>query len=296
MKHLWKAAVLVVALLILAGCAAFFNSPPVANFTVNPTTGSAPLTVYVNATNSYDTDGHITSWRWSFGDGGSGYGETTSHRYVAPGTYIIRLTVTDNRGDVDTCYYSVVVTEPYPYSFTDPNKPYYPKTRTGARRFVSDARSLWSPESNLYLKNPSDSYSNMRGDCDDFALMLAYYLQDGWWGYDTFVVILDPSPGGRYSEPHACAYVCSENVNLDPYPPAFCQYYPALTYLDRLYQPVDFTECPFWNYNDYYIRWERVPNLQTGLYSWKQVLEWSDLYLIDLLVHPLDSNTDGGKI
>jgi len=112
MKRLCKAAILVVVLLILAGCAAFFNSPPVANFTVNPTTGSAPLTVYVNATNSYDTDGHITSWRWSFGDGGSGYGETTSHRYVAPGTYIIRLTVTDNRGDVDTCYYSVVVTEP----------------------------------------------------------------------------------------------------------------------------------------------------------------------------------------
>ena len=112
MKRLCKAAILVVVLLILAGCAAFFNSPPVANFTVNPTTGSAPLTVYVNATSSYDTDGHITSWRWSFGDGGSGYGETTSHRYVAPGTYIINLTVTDNQGDVDTCYYSVVVTEP----------------------------------------------------------------------------------------------------------------------------------------------------------------------------------------
>ena len=36
------------------------------------------------------------------------------------------------------------VFDPYPYSFTDPNKPYYAQTRAGADRFIQDARDRWT--------------------------------------------------------------------------------------------------------------------------------------------------------
>ena len=77
--------------------------------------------------------------------------------------------------------------DPYPYSFTDTSKEVYPQTVSGARRFVSDARILWVYENNSIVLSPSFCATYFRGDCDDFAVMLAYYLQE-YWLYDTYIV------------------------------------------------------------------------------------------------------------
>ncbi len=74
------------------------NLPPVAVFTVDLTTGAAPLTVAFDANGSSDPDGVIVSFAWQFGDGSTAAGATTSHTYVADGSYTARLTVTDDRG------------------------------------------------------------------------------------------------------------------------------------------------------------------------------------------------------
>jgi large repetitive protein len=47
---------------------------------------------------SSDPDGRITSHSWDFGDGSTSKRVNTTHRYDAPGTYKVRLTVTDNSG------------------------------------------------------------------------------------------------------------------------------------------------------------------------------------------------------
>jgi len=48
---------------------------------------------------SYSQDGGtIESYGWDFGDGGTGTGAETLHTYTNPGTYSVRLTVTDNGG------------------------------------------------------------------------------------------------------------------------------------------------------------------------------------------------------
>jgi 6-phosphogluconolactonase len=44
-----------------------------------------------------DPDGTPAIWRWDFGDGGSGTGQTIKHTYQ-PGTYTATLTITDNEG------------------------------------------------------------------------------------------------------------------------------------------------------------------------------------------------------
>jgi len=47
-------------------------------------------------TGSSDPDGTITSYQWDFGDGSTGEGASPAHAYRAPGTYTVKLTVTDN--------------------------------------------------------------------------------------------------------------------------------------------------------------------------------------------------------
>lgn len=47
---------------------------------------------------SVDPDGDIAAWHWDFGDGSSSTEQHPLHIYAAPGTYTIRLTVTDHDG------------------------------------------------------------------------------------------------------------------------------------------------------------------------------------------------------
>jgi len=70
------------------------SSAPVANFTANPTSGLAPLAVQFTDTST----GSVTSWAWTFGDGGSSAAQNPSHTYNNPGTYTVTLTVTGPGG------------------------------------------------------------------------------------------------------------------------------------------------------------------------------------------------------
>ncbi len=54
--------------------------------------------VLFNGSQSYDLDGNITTYNWSFGDGTTANGSTLNHTYYANGTYTLTLTVTDNDG------------------------------------------------------------------------------------------------------------------------------------------------------------------------------------------------------
>ncbi|RUR03471.1 PKD domain-containing protein [Labedella endophytica] len=84
------------------------NAVPTASFTAS---GSA-LTASFDASASSDPDGTIASYDWAFGDGTSATGVTTDHTYGGAGTFVVTLTVTDNRGGTATTTRNVTVEAP----------------------------------------------------------------------------------------------------------------------------------------------------------------------------------------
>jgi hypothetical protein len=77
------------------------NQPPVASFTLEPSRGASPLRVLCDASGSYDPDGSIVSWRWSFGmEGKRVYWMAESQ--VLPARIPVTLTVADDAGAVAT--------------------------------------------------------------------------------------------------------------------------------------------------------------------------------------------------
>lgn len=51
-----------------------------------------------DGTASFDVDGHIVAWEWSFGDGSGVMGAKASHAYQMAGDFVVTLTVTDDLG------------------------------------------------------------------------------------------------------------------------------------------------------------------------------------------------------
>jgi hypothetical protein len=74
------------------------NAPPVAVATAQPTAAAIGQVVAFDGSASSDPDGSIAAYRWDFGDGAQATTARASHAYASAGTFVARLTVTDNAG------------------------------------------------------------------------------------------------------------------------------------------------------------------------------------------------------
>jgi PKD repeat protein len=77
------------------------NNPPVAN-AGGPYSGNEGSAISFSGAGSSDVDGTIVSYAWDFGDGAIGSGVTATHIYADNGTYVVTLTVTDDKGATGT--------------------------------------------------------------------------------------------------------------------------------------------------------------------------------------------------
>lgn len=92
----------------------YTNTPPTADFTW-AATATDPSTIAFDATPSADVDevnGDVLTYAWDFRDGTLGTGEKVTHKYNAPGTYAVELTVTDRFGATAKKLIDVVVARP----------------------------------------------------------------------------------------------------------------------------------------------------------------------------------------
>jgi len=131
--------------------------------------------------------------------------------------------------------------------------------------FISYVEGHWVYETDLpgeLCQAPAVSYQRMRGDCDDFAVMVAYYIQQAYQ-YDTFIIFTSASTGGK----HAVAFLQASKA-FEEQMTSYCGNYPYWTVGTLCYVPLDMPQnggtCPLW-------AWLHTGPNNTTRY------EWSDL-------------------
>lgn len=84
---------------------------PVVRWGTSRLNGPEPLRITATAAGTVDPDGGGVEYAWDFGDGTRGVGESVSHTYRRGGTFLLRLTVTDDEGRNATVSHAVNVDE-----------------------------------------------------------------------------------------------------------------------------------------------------------------------------------------
>lgn len=77
------------------------NTPPQAVLQ-GPTTGKVKEILSFNAEDSTDPENDELTFAWSFGEGAAVTSSEATHAYAAPGTYTVRLTVSDGEHETET--------------------------------------------------------------------------------------------------------------------------------------------------------------------------------------------------
>ncbi len=136
------------------------GSPPDAQFSAVPGTGSAPLTVYFTDAST----GSPSRWEWSFGDGETSHEQNPSHTYTAAGRYTAILTVY-NSGGSDSISRIIWVRAPRPpmaFFMTDKSLGKAPMTvQFTDRSYNSPTSWTWNFGDGEVssLRNPTHTYT-----------------------------------------------------------------------------------------------------------------------------------------
>jgi PKD repeat protein len=135
---------------------------------------------------STDSDGSVTAWSWRFGDGSTSAEREPTHGYAAPGTYTVRLTVTDDEGSTGELSDEVRVTAPStPPSNQAPRAEFEIDCRNLTCTFTDRSEDddgsienwLWNfgDGTTSSQRNPSHSY----GSAGRYAVLLTVTDDDG---------------------------------------------------------------------------------------------------------------------
>ncbi len=134
------------------------NVFPIANFSFYPENPSAQDFIHFNST-SYDLDGFIANYTWSFGDGSIAYGKNVTHKYADDGVYAVVLTITDDDGTQDNISRTITVLNTPPV-----------------------ANFTWEPE------NPTDVeivyFTDLSYDLDGVIVNYTWNFGDGSMAYE----------------------------------------------------------------------------------------------------------------
>lgn len=90
------------------------NDAPIADFSANPRSGNAPLTVSFTDTSTHSP----TRWMWLFGDGETSTVKNPTHTFTAAGTYNISLTAANAHGGNTSLKTGYVTVTPAPVVYT----------------------------------------------------------------------------------------------------------------------------------------------------------------------------------
>ncbi|RLF33900.1 MAG: hypothetical protein DRN08_05090, partial [Thermoplasmata archaeon] len=172
------------------------NKAPVSSFNFSPQIAFPHEIIVFNASSSYDSDGHIVSYSWNFGDGSNGYGKEVNHSYMARGRYPVTLTVMDDDGSTNSTTIFITVTD----------KPI--------------AKFNFTINSNVTTFNASSSY-----DPDGYIVNYTWEFGDGSIGYGV-IVEHSYAMDGVYTvnltvlDNQSCENSTSKSILMDVTPPS----------------------------------------------------------------------------
>ena len=98
----------------ISGCFDLPSVNPQAMFTASEDAHVIPFTASFDATLSYNPNGEIASYLWTFGDGGSDAGPVVDYVYKDNGIYEVTLTIFDADGKTDSISMSIQALNPIP--------------------------------------------------------------------------------------------------------------------------------------------------------------------------------------
>lgn len=273
---------LLASLSAVSGCSILFNHPPEITLVspLAPCAGCAcePRNVwYAFAVSDSEGDSmtvnlyhgpgpdnlqNVRTWQLS----GSVEHRLTAQFLVPCGTtYYWRVSATDGKSDwvsATNHYCTASCSSPPPPTPTPspsrlPAVP-FPTTSSGFWEFVwhcQDAYCWVADPPGKTVQPPGVTYSTMRGDCDDFAVMIAGYAQD-YWSYDSFVAHLEPL---HADIGHAVAGVRVPSMDTMDWYYSICSgMWPYMTVDGQLYLPIDMDRCPGWLFGtDFTFAWQQ---------------------------------------
>lgn len=134
-----------------------------------------------------------------------------------------------------------------PQQYQSSSRIVFPKTTKGLWDFIHCAQDNWVYEEDYpgeSCQRPAVSNRRWKGDCDDFAVMIAYYLQE-YWGYDTYIIALDwtNDQGG-----HWVAFLHASESLKESMSKKCTGYYPYRISNNRIYIAIDWDLCPDWKW------------------------------------------------
>jgi PKD repeat protein len=145
---------------VLTGCPPSSpGTPPTADFTATPVSGTVPLVVEFADTSAVGSSA-ITAWAWDFGDGGTSQESSPSYIYGEAGTYSVTLTVTTADGTDSITRNDLIVVDEDPNWAADTSV--FDVDVAPGVRLVDEANldavlEQYNPDEHAYLLNAAEA-------------------------------------------------------------------------------------------------------------------------------------------
>lgn len=143
------------------------NSIPVPDFKLTPDQTVYTITTNIKFSDNSVTEGYITSWAWSFGDGDYSTAKNPVHAYIDTGTYTTQLIISNNYSCKDTIQKEIRVEPDFwmeiPTAFSPDNNglnDYFEIFGYGITKFEMRIFNRWGEE--IFVSN--DIYNLWNGN------------------------------------------------------------------------------------------------------------------------------------